>query len=120
MTTKNIFIPLKVISSKFKDKVKVKDKGKNKAKGNGAPRGRASENPGDASKAGRSRRTVAVEATHPPVKKAPAQKALGAKAPAQKALAQKAPGKRASAKIATDVLAKPAKRPRSNAKRRSE
>jgi ribonuclease R len=105
---------------KIRDKDKVKDKGKNKAKGNGAPRGRASENPSDASKAGRSRRTVAVEATHPPVKKAPAQKALGAKAPAQKALAQKAPGKRASAKIATDVLAKPAKRPRSNAKRRSE
>jgi hypothetical protein len=90
---------------KVRDKDKVKDKGKNKAKGNGAPRGRASENPGEAPKAGRSRRTVVVEATHAPVKKAPVKKA---------------PGKRASAKIAPDVLAKPAKRPRSNAKRRSE
>jgi len=81
-------------------RAKPDGKGKDKAKGNGAPRGRASENPGKASKAGRSRRTVAVEATHAPAKKAP--------------------GNRMSAKIAPDVLTKPAKRPRSNAKRRSE
>ena len=108
------------VRDKDKDKAKVKDKGKNKVKGNGAPRGRVSENPGEAPKAGRSRRTFAVEATHPPVKKTPVKKALAQKAPGAKAPAPKAPGKRASAKIAQDVLAKPAKRPRSNAKRRSE